>query len=91
LYLAHLDLNGPRLLGLGLWQANGQYAVLGVGLDLRLIDIRRQTEAAGKAAVKGLNPVMFLLVFTGLQAALTADRDDTLVYRDIDIFLLDLG
>ena len=90
-FLLHFDLNGFRFCLLSLLNLEIQHAILERSANFSFIDIVRQRKATGEAPVVSLDsmepfPFLFFFLFS-----LSLNRQDTIVYSNFDILLIDLG
>jgi hypothetical protein len=89
--LLHFDLDGFRFCLLSLLNLEIQHAILERSANLSFIDIVRQRKGTGEAPVVSLDsmelfPFLFFFPFS-----LSLNRQDTIVYSNFDILLIDLG
>jgi len=90
-FLLHFDLDDSRFCLLSLLNMEIQHAVLEGSLDFGFIHIVRQRKATGEAPVRSLDsmelfPFLFFFLFS-----LSPNRQDTIVYSNFDVILIDLG
>src|SRR4030042_1946303 len=90
-FLLHFDLNGFRFCLLSLFNLEIPHAILERSANFSFIDIVRQRKATGEAPVEPLDSMELFPFLFFFQSSLSLNRQDTIVYSNFDILLIDLG